>query len=113
MDPKCDVTVDVKPDRPGRAGSSIKLQGENWELNIYLTSADLSRLPAVRQARWDDRKSLMLGKTASSQVYWAVDDDLLCVLVGQDDETWDFGVMLPLGILDKILEAVSRAAHHL
>ena len=104
MDSKRNVTVSVQHHDPrGQAGALIKLQGEYWELNIYLTSAELSSLPAVRQATWSDRKTLQLGRTAGSHVFWAVDGDFLSVLVGHDDETWGFGVMVPIEILDEIL----------
>jgi hypothetical protein len=85
------------------------LQAGAWELNIHLERGELLRLSQVRQAGWLGRKSLQLGQAAGSSVFWSTDDSTLSILVGHDDETWDFGVMLPLAVLDEILEEVARA----
>lgn len=108
MTEKCYVTVSASPDNEER-GSSIKLQAGACEWNIHLERGELLRLSEVRQARWSDRKSLRLGQAAGSSVFWSTDDSMLSILVGHDDETWDFGVMLPLAVLDEILEEVARA----
>ena len=109
MSPQENVTVTVSLDQ-AESRSSIKLQGQGWELNVHLDSREVSRLPDITQCSWQKRQALRIGKSGSSDVFWSVDDGELAILVGHDDETWDFGVFVPQSVLDAII-AEHRQLH--
>ncbi|TDD63536.1 hypothetical protein E1293_43105 [Actinomadura darangshiensis] len=83
---------------------TLTLQSETWELHIRATLANLSRLNGIREASWEERKSLQIGNCAGSPVFWTIaPDDQATLLIGQDDETWDIGLLIPLTTIDKIV----------
>jgi hypothetical protein len=97
------ITVNLDPATAIEPHSSIKLQGPGWELNVHLDSREVSRLLEVAQCSWQKRQALRIGKSGSSDVFWSVDNGDLAILVGHDDETWDFGVFVPQSVLDTII----------
>ena len=48
------------------------------------------------------RKTVSAGESAGANVFWCVDTDFLFIMVGSDDETWDFSVTLPVQALNEI-----------
>ena len=78
--------------------SHMKIQTQDWELNIHLSEQELVELKHIRSANWNARQSIKAGVSANASVFWAYNNDreTVSVLIGQDDESWDFGVMLPL-----------------
>jgi hypothetical protein len=97
------ITVSLDPATAMEPRSSIKLQGQGWELNVHLDSREISRLLEVAQCSWQKRRALRIGKSGSSDVFWSVDNGEPAILVGHDDETWDFGVFVPQSVLDMII----------
>ena len=94
--------VDVTLDEADDSVAMVKLQTEAWELNIWAPIADLLRLREVKEADWGARRSLPVGTCADARVFWAADQDQVTILIGQDDETWDIAVTVPLGTVDEI-----------
>ncbi|QXJ22874.1 hypothetical protein AGRA3207_003943 [Actinomadura graeca] len=95
-----DVTLDVDADPM----PLVVLQAETWELHVWAPLADLSRLSEIRSASWDERRSLQVGTCGDSPVFWVVaDNGRATVLIGQDDETWDLALMIPLTAVDEIV----------
>jgi hypothetical protein len=93
------VTLDVDADPL----PMLTLQSETWELHIRASLADLARLSRIRDARWDERGSLQIGTCAGAPVFWAVsENDQATLLIGQDDETWDLALLVPLTTADEI-----------
>ncbi|MEU7742161.1 hypothetical protein [Nonomuraea sp. NPDC049158] len=90
-----DVTLDD-------SGGVVKLRTEAWELNIRAPLADLVRLRGIREADWDARRSLPVGTCADAHVFWVANEEQATILIGQDDETWDIAVTVPLGTVDQI-----------
>lgn len=88
----------------------IKIQDQDWELNIHLTEQELELLKQICSADWGTRQSIRAGISANAPVFWAYDDDreMVSILVGHDDETWDFGVILPLKNFIASLAAVNN-----
>ncbi|MDL4820949.1 hypothetical protein [Actinomadura opuntiae] len=80
----------------------LTLRAETWELHIRAPLADFSRLTEIRDAHWDERRSLRIGVCAGSSVFWALSDDRAVLLIGQDDETWDIALTIPLATVDEI-----------
>ncbi len=95
--------VDVTLDDSDDSLVVVKLQTETWELNIWVPLADLVRLRDIRQANWGSRRSLAVGTCAGSPVFWAANEDQATILIGQDDETWDIGISLPIETVDEIV----------
>ncbi|WP_214318565.1 hypothetical protein [Nonomuraea sediminis] len=86
----------------------LKLQAEAWELNIWAPITELARLRDIRNADWNSRRSLQIGVCANASVHWAVNGEQAHILVGQDDETWDLGVTIPLSTVDEIVSEVEQ-----
>lgn len=104
-----DVTFDVEP---GTGQTVIKLQTDTWELNIRGQLPDFVRLAQIRDADWDARRSLAIGTCAGAPVYWASSGGNVAILVGQDDETWDIAVTIPLSSVNEIATQASRMIQH-
>ncbi|WP_433473281.1 hypothetical protein ACQPZP_31170 [Spirillospora sp. CA-142024] len=95
-----DVILDVDADPV----PLLTLRTERWEVHFWAPLADFSRLSGIRGAHWDERGSLQVGVCAGSPVFWSTaGDEQVAVLVGQDDETWDIALMIPLVAVDEIV----------
>jgi hypothetical protein len=96
--------VEVTLDADADPMPVLMVQAEKWEVHIQAPLADFSRLSGIRDARWDERRSLQIGECAGSPVYWAIaEDDQATILIGNDDETWDVALLIPLTTVDKIV----------
>jgi hypothetical protein len=99
-----DVTLDVAAADPsGGRVATVKLATGTWELNILAELSDFAALAGIRGAEWQARRSLAVGTAAGAAVFWAAADDQVSILVGHDDETWDFAVLIPLSTVDEII----------
>lgn len=90
----------------GHQGFVIKIQTNTTELNVWIRTDEVSLFKKVRSARWDVRGSVQIGRSAGATVFWSVDDEALSILVGDDDETRDVGLMLPVSVLNQIIEKI-------
>lgn len=90
----------------------LKIQENNWEINVWMTEEELARVPGTRTARWDEHGSIQLGECAGSPAFWSCEDGKLSILVGADDETWDFGVTLPESVIDEVMAEIERETKH-
>jgi hypothetical protein len=102
-----DVSLNVASSADGAMVVSVKLQSPTWEVNFRATPDELAGLEGIREADWAARRCLRVGECAGSRVYWSADAELATIMVGHDDETWDFAVTVPLDCVDTI---VTRAA---
>lgn len=84
-------------------GFAMKIQTERAELNVWFKANELRKLSALKQAQWETRTSIQAGTAAGASVFWSSDRDGVSVLVGNDDEAWDFGVFLPAEIVETIV----------
>ena len=102
-----DVSIEKIDDQNNRR---MKIQAQDWELNVYLSEQELSALDHIRFADWNMRQSIRAGVSANASVFWAYDKDngMVSILVGHDDETWDIAVMLPLA---ELMPAITSARH--
>jgi len=87
---------------------ALKVQTSQLELNIYLTRPELAQLARVRAT---DAGSQRLGTILDAPAWWCIDPegDLLFILGGPDDETWEVGATLPLASLEAIVAEVAAA----
>ena len=104
------VTVCVGPSEfdDGTLGFGLKLQSTSWEVNILLTEEDLSTLPAVRNAKWNDRGSKVIGTVEGAKAHWSCEGGKLSILIGHDDETWNIGFWMPELVLVEIETEIAR-----
>jgi hypothetical protein len=84
----------------------LKIQGPMFELNVRLRPDELPILERVSEANRNARGSLEIGRCGAGPAFWPSDDEHLSILIGPDDESWDFGAMLPTGKLTAILDEV-------
>jgi hypothetical protein len=108
MSSEVSVTLDSTFDEFGKPAFALKISDHRCELNVWMTSADLALVSGVRLARWSERGSIRIGKSANSQAFWSCEDGSLSILIGHDDETYDFGITVPEVVLNDILEEISR-----
>jgi hypothetical protein len=101
------VDVTVAPD--GEGGVTVKLQTDEWEVNVVGAKADRLKLEGIRSASWDERASIRAGESAGAPVFWALDGDAVTLLIGHDDETWDVAITLPVAAVDEIVRLVDAS----
>lgn len=85
----------------------IKIQTAQLELNISVPRSELGRLERVPSG---DR-ALRIGTILSAPAWWVInrDEDLLFLVAGHDDETWEVGASLPPATLDAVRAEVAAA----
>jgi hypothetical protein len=100
-----DVTLDVLPydSAASEPFALVKLQGEEWELNIRAPLSDLVQLRDVRYADWASRNSLPIGTCAGADVHWAASEGQVAILIGHDDEIWDVAFIVAPAVTDEIV----------
>ncbi len=86
----------------------LKVQSRDAEVNIILSREELEKLKAVSTAKWDNRTSLKLGLCMEKPVFGSLQDGLLSILSGHDDESWDVGIWLPESMLRELYEEIDR-----
>ena len=102
------VSLSHEIDEQGSPLFILTIQEDAWEISIWLTEDELARVPNTKTARWDERGSIQLGRCAGASTFWSCEDGKLTILVGADDETWDFGLTLPETILDEVMVEIGR-----
>ena len=101
---KTSVTVNPYSDGKGLALYSLKLQTDAFELNVRIRPDEVEKFEQVRNMPWV-KGSVRIGECAGSPAFWCVGedgDDSVSILVGTDDECWDFAVSLPPDTTDVI-----------
>lgn len=109
MDSQISITLNYDlPDEQGSQTYVFTIRGKDWEINVVMTEAELMLLPKVRMARWSERTCLHIGKCAGVQTCWSCDEGNLSILIGKDDECWQFGVLMPETEIDNIIAKIKR-----
>jgi len=103
------VTVERYVDG-GRAFYFVKIGTDAFEINVRLVAEDATKFRSVLQTQWLSG-ALRIGECAGAPVYWSIGEggNSISVLVGHDDQTWDFGVELPASTIGEILNGIERA----
>lgn len=84
----------------------LKISSANWELNILLSKDELSKIPDVVNARWENRNCLRLGDCLGASTWWSLEEHGLSILVGFDEESWQFGVTMPHSVLQNLFSEI-------
>lgn len=87
---------------------AIKVSTSQLELNIYVPRSELGEIERVRST---DGRGVRIGTLLDAPAWWCIgrEDDVLFILGGHDDETWDVGATLPLATLEAIRAEVAAA----
>jgi hypothetical protein len=100
--------MDLSVERDAEAGLAVKLQTDEWEVNVRAPIDDLLRLRDLRSADWGERRRVQVGESAGAPVFWANVGDHASLMIGPDDETWDIAVAIPVHIVDEIVLEAER-----
>jgi len=96
------IDLDVSVELDGRLAA--KFSSDEWEINVVATATEFASLRRIASADWDERGSMKVGLSAGSPVFWSCKGDTVSLLVGNDDETWDIAIMLPLAHVLELAE---------
>lgn len=93
------------------SGTHLTIQTASCELNVRLTTEELVSYTPERlaEASWPERTPLRMGMCCSKPVFWSVDQGRLSVLVGDDDEVWEVGLVLPGEAVEALSAAMEQA----
>ena len=87
-------------------GWTLLVQCPAYDMTIWASREELLELSNVPALTGD--RSLALGRTAGSRVFWGRSEaGDIYVLVGHDDETWEIGVTIPEEAFRRLLAAVA------
>ena len=101
------VSADLSYDDNHAKCVLIKIQADSYELNIWVPDLDIPKLRNL--PKWEPG-SEQIGSSAGRPAFWSLDDGRISVLIGQDDQTWDFGVSFDTATHREIVEEAERVA---
>lgn len=102
------VSVDSGLDEFDHQFVTAKFGGDSWELNVSAQATDFLILRDIRNMDWNARRSAKLGTCAGGNVYWSSDGTTATIMVGQDDETWEVAVSVPVELVDDLVRQVDQ-----
>ncbi len=87
---------------------AIKFSSPSFELNVYVPQSQLELLRKAASTPWA-QGSIQIGECAGALAFWSAGEpNTVAVMVGRDDQTWDFSVQLPVSAINLALrEAAS------
>ncbi|BCJ43293.1 hypothetical protein GCM10010168_43980 [Actinoplanes ianthinogenes] len=104
------VQVSISPDGDDLGVMQVILEGGTWVLQVLARPEELVTLRSIREADWAARRALRVGTVFGVSVFWAFKDDIVTALVGQDDETWQIAMTMPVEAVDRL---AAMAVDHL
>ena len=87
-------------------GFYLRISRQGYEMNLFLSETELVLIPQVKTALWSEHSSIKIGNCAGISAFWSCEEGELSILVGQDDECWQFGTILPESVLDEIIDKI-------
>ena len=103
------IDLDLEQESDGRLVAKISSDG--WEFNVRGFADEFAALGEIESADWVARRSIHAGTSAGSPVYWSCSGEVVSMLVGDDDETWDITVTLPLGLVHRLARDAAEFRH--
>jgi hypothetical protein len=101
-----DLSVDIERDESGNEIVCAKFSDNDWELNVRALRSRFSALRSIRTQDWNSRSVVAVGVSAGADVFWSSDGAIATIMVGQDDETWDVAVTVPVDLVDDLVRRV-------
>lgn len=90
--------IDLNLEREYDGRVLAKLSSDEWEFNVRGSADEFVALERIASADWSSRGSLRAGVSAGRAVHWSCSAGVVLILVGQDDETWDIAITVPLEV---------------
>ena len=87
-----------------------KVSAPTWELNVRAESAAFLRLGEIRATHWAGRSTLQVGRSAGAPAHWWCERDRVTVALGQDDDTGDLAMEMPVAVVDDLVAQVAALA---
>lgn len=94
-------------DEEGIPVACLGIDSDPFSLHLWIYENEIDLIPRVRGAKWDERQSLRIGRTAGASAFWSEDANLVSILLGHDDESWCVALRFPVDALDQIYVKVS------
>ncbi|HTL30678.1 MAG TPA: hypothetical protein VL282_15710 [Tepidisphaeraceae bacterium] len=104
MSLKASITVDPSTETDGSPSYRIKIQTDTFELNVCVRPEEVVKFDRVFTTPWS-KGAIQIGTSAGSRAFWCSGDEAektVSILIGHDDQTWDFAVSLPRDSVDAI-----------
>ncbi len=99
------VSVDFDP-----LDQTLTLVSDEVHLAVRVHASDLAQLSEIDRADWSTRSSLRVGTTLGHPVFWVRgESDVVTVLVGDDDETWELALTISTAVVASIVALGSAA----
>lgn len=86
---------------------SLKISHQHFELNLLIPLHDLDLLDHVQYTP-HEQGAVRLGMSARADAWWSCDDGMVFIGIGDDDQTWDFGVHIPAKRLPDLRETIDK-----
>lgn len=86
----------------------IKIGHDLFSLSVWVRLEELPLFAKVPAADWNERGSVQIGVAAGAPAFWSTEGQTVSILIGHDDETWDFGVELPLPSFHELVDELER-----
>ncbi|ABB07153.1 hypothetical protein [Burkholderia lata] len=100
-----DISVDHAFDRSGGKAVLIKFSAPVVELNVYVSIVDVGKIIHFGRRGSD---YALVGESANSSVHWKREDGDVYVLVGEDQEVWDFSIVINDDLLDQVISEIEN-----
>ena len=102
------IDLDVETDSSGSL--CAKFSSDTWEANVRASAHDFLALAGIREADWNSRASLPVGTCAGAPVFWSHERGVVSILIGNDDETWDVALTVPIALVDELVRIAGTVA---
>jgi hypothetical protein len=103
------LQVDVSVEQEWSGEYMVKIHDHTVEVNVLGPGKQFLLLSGIRDAHWEDRRSIRAGTSAGSPVFWCSGNGDATMMIGHDEETWDIAVTMPLAVVDDIVREVTTA----
>ncbi len=108
--PALSIYANQAYDSDGTPVATLGIDRQDSSVVVWVRSEEIDLFSQVRDADWQNRGSIRIGKCDGSPAFWCVDAEKISLLIGPDDETWGVAINLPLLALDQIIAALHE--HH-
>lgn len=101
-----DVSIEVEKTNLGIL-YKVKIASDLLEINVIISNTEIIKLSEVKQTNWNSG-ALQIGTVAGVRAYWCNSgDNMISILIGNDDQTWDIGLRLPENIISMIYDEIN------
>ena len=99
-----DVTIDEAFTDDNAAAVLVKISNDYIEVNIYLNKNLINLLIDFIEK---NTNKIEAGSSANSSVFWLREDEVVYILIGEDDQSWDISLVVNETLLRDINSGIS------